>query len=99
MSEPLLSVIAVLIARPGNEDEVRRHLIGFVEPTRKEEGCVQYDLHESNDEPGKFYFYENWTSDELLQKHLASPHISAFREISGDLLAQAPHVVKLTRIA
>jgi quinol monooxygenase YgiN len=99
MSEPLLSVVAVLIAKPGKEDEVRRHLIGFVEPTRKEEGCVQYDLHESNDKPGTFYFYENWTSDELLQKHSVSPHISAFRKVSGDLLAQPAQIVKLTRIA
>ena len=98
MSERLLSVVAELVAKPGNEDEVRRHLIGFVEPTRKEEGCVQYDLHESKEEPGRFFFYENWTSDELLQKHLASPHISAFREVSGDLLAQPPRIVKLSRI-
>jgi quinol monooxygenase YgiN len=99
MSEPLLSVVAELVAKPGKEDEVRRHLIGFVEPTRQEEGCVQYDLHESNEEPGRFFFYENWTSDELLQRHLASPHISAFREVSGDLLAQPPRIVKVTRIA
>ena len=99
MRERLLSVVAELVAKPGKEDEVRRHLIGFVEPTRKEEGCVQYDLHESNEEPGRFFFYENWTSDELLQKHLASPHISAFREVAGELLAHPPRIVKVTRIA
>ena len=99
MSERLLSVVAELVAKPGNEEEVRRHLLGFVEPTRKEEGCVQYDLHESIAEPGRFFFYENWTSDELLQKHLASPHIAAFREVAGDLLAQPARVVKVTRIA
>ena len=99
MSQTLLTVVAEIVAKPGKEEEVRMHLLGFVEPTRKEEGCVQYDLHVSNDEPGRFIFYENWTSEEALDKHSASAHIQAFRAISGDLLAQPTRLIKATRIA
>ena len=99
MSQPLLSVVAELVAKPGKEEELRRYLTGFVEPTRKEEGCVQYDLHVSLEEPGRVFFYENWTSDELLQQHLASPHLTAFREVAEGILAHPARIVKLTRIA
>jgi quinol monooxygenase YgiN len=99
MSRTLLTVVAEVVAKPGKEEEVRKHLVGFVEPTRREEGCIQYDLHESNDEPGRFFFFEIWTSEELLDKHSQSPHIQAFRSISGDLLAQPTRIIKATHIA
>lgn len=99
MNQPLLTVVAEIVAKPGKEDEVRKHLLGFVEPTRKEEGCVQYDLHVCNDEPGRFLFYEHWTSGEMLDKHSASKHIQAFRAIAGDLLAQPTRILRATRIA
>ena len=99
MSQPYLTVVAEILAKPGKEDEVRRHLLGFIEPTRKEEGCVQYDLHLSTEEPGRFIFYENWTSREMLDNHSASPHIQAFRALKNDLLAQPTRILTATRIA
>jgi quinol monooxygenase YgiN len=95
----LLTVIAEIVAKPGKEDEVRRHLLGFVEPTRSEEGCVQYDLHICNDEPNRFIFFEKWASQEMLDKHAASPHIQAFRAVKDDLLAEPTRIVRATRIA
>jgi quinol monooxygenase YgiN len=99
MNSTLLTVVAEIYAKPGKEDEVRRHLTGFVEPTRKEDGCIQYDLHVSNDERGHFVFYETWTSEEHLNRHSASPHIQAFRAIAADLTTGPTRIVKATRIA
>jgi quinol monooxygenase YgiN len=99
MSQTLLTVFAEIVAKPGKEEEVRRHVVGFVEPTRKEEGCVQYDLHFANDEPGRFLFYETWESEAHLQKHSESPHIQAFRAVAGDITAAPTRIVKATRIA
>jgi quinol monooxygenase YgiN len=99
MAQTLLTVVAEIVAKPGKEEEVRQRLLANVELTRKEEGCVQYDLHVSNDEPGRFVFYENWTSAEMLDKHSASSHIQAFRAVASDLLAQPTRIIKLTRIA
>ena len=99
MPTTLLTVVAEIIAQPGKEEEVRRHLLGFVEPTRKEEGCLQYDLHVTNDAPGHFIFYETWTSEAHLEKHSASPHIQAFRAIAASLTTGPTRIVKATRIA
>lgn len=94
-----LTVVAEIVAKPGREQELRRRLLALVEPTRKEEGCLQYDLHADNASPGRFLFYENWTSEELLERHLASPHLEDFTAVAGDLLGEPLRILRMTRIA
>jgi quinol monooxygenase YgiN len=72
-----ITVIATFQAKPGKESELKATLTALVEPTRKEAGCINYDLHQSPDEPGKFLFHENWTSKAHLDAHLQSAHIKA----------------------
>lgn len=72
-----LTVIASFQARPGKEAELRVALIGLLAPTRKETGCLNYDVHQSADDPAKFLFHENWASKAHLDAHLQSPHIKA----------------------
>ena len=86
-------------AKPGKEEALREAALKLIEPTRKEDGCVQYDLHVSTKNPGQFVFYENWTSAEHLAKHAASDHLKAFGEVRADLLDGPPRVETFTRIA
>ncbi|MEO8048973.1 MAG: putative quinol monooxygenase [Acidobacteriota bacterium] len=95
----LLSVVAELKARPGKEDDLRRVLLTLIEPTRAEDGCVQYDLHVHSAEPTRFVFYENWNSREHLDRHLSSPHLTAAVGAAGDLLAEPPRIETYWRIA
>jgi quinol monooxygenase YgiN len=99
MNNNLLTVVAELLAKPGKEDELRRELLAVVEPTRKEEGCVEYYIHVATDEPGRFIFYENWASREALDRHMATPHLARLLAIAGDLLSEPPRIVTYTRIA
>jgi quinol monooxygenase YgiN len=99
MPQELLAVVAEMLAKPGKEAELRTQVLALVAPTRKEEGCVQYDLHVSTAEPGRFVFYEKWTSSETLERHLNSPHFKAFQKVADSLLAEPPRVLTVTRIA
>ena len=74
----LLTVIAHMKALPGKEQELRSELEKLVEPTLAEDGCVNYDLHVAVDDPGTFFFYENWTSPGHLEAHLANSHLVEF---------------------
>lgn len=98
MPEPLLTVVAELHARPGQEDALREALLELIPTTHAEEGCVQYDLHESTDSPGHFVFYENWVSRGHLERHLAAPHLEAIKARFGELLAEPPRILTYTRI-
>ena len=52
--------------RTGKEGELRKELEALIEPTSREAGYVDYDLHESAEQPGAFFFHENWGSAEHL---------------------------------
>ena len=96
---PLLTVFAEMKAAPGRERDLRAALTCLVEPTRREAGCVLYDLHENNDIPGHFIFYEHWESPGHLDGHDKSDHILAFRAIAPSLLAEPARILKFTKIA
>jgi len=43
------------------------------------ESCLNYDLHESNQDPGFFVLYENRRTVPLRERHVAPPHLEAFK--------------------
>ncbi|GBC60582.1 antibiotic biosynthesis monooxygenase [Desulfonema ishimotonii] len=83
-----IAVVATMIAKPGKEDALKQELLGLIEPSRADEGCLKYHLHQDQADPTVFVFYENWESKELLDAHLAQPHLKAFGEKAGELLAE-----------
>jgi quinol monooxygenase YgiN len=82
----LLTVIAYMRAAPGKRDELRAALEALVEPTSREQGYVNYDLHQSIEDPDRFFFYENWESDTDLDAHLDAPHLRDFAARIPELL-------------
>lgn len=94
MRSEMLTVIAHARAKPGKEAHARDILRALVAPTRLEEGCIDYDLHESVDDPALFVFFENWTSAAALDAHSRSPHIAHFRSICPESLVEPPVISK-----
>ncbi len=91
-----LTVIAHVRAKPGHDARVREILMGLVAPTRAEEGCIDYDLHVSNENPCEFVFYENWRTPAHLDTHAKSPHIQSARKLMEGLLDGPIHLTKWT---
>ena len=75
-----LTVIAKIKAKKGKTEFIKSELVKLIEPTRKEEGCIQYVLHQDNNDPSIFIFVENWLSKELLDKHLSNEHLKKYLE-------------------
>ena len=97
----LLTVIAHMKALPGKEQELRAELEQLVEPTLAEDGNVNYDLHVALDDPGTFYFYENWTSPGHLEAHMGNSHLVEFAGKLDEYLvggAQGLTITQLQRI-
>jgi len=87
-----VTVFALVKAKPGMEETVKQELLALVGPTRTEEGCINYDLHQSLDAKEQFRFYENWTSKELLDRHLQSAHVLRVIAKVDELLAEPPEI-------
>ncbi|CCB86189.1 MULTISPECIES: putative quinol monooxygenase [Parachlamydia] len=84
----MLTVIAKITAKSGKVAELKKVLISVRVPTLEEAGCKNYDLYQSHEDPNIFFFYENWESKEALDKHLKSPHLSAFKTQTDPLLVK-----------
>lgn len=90
----MIRVVAHLTAKPDKITETRQLLEGFIEPTRKEKGCVLYELQQNLADPTDFTFIEEWDTDEDLENHLQSDHIeSAFATIA-EVCSAPPDVRK-----
>ena len=95
----MIVVIATLRAKEGREQEVETLLLHLVEETRKEAGCLQYNLHRASEDPRHFAFYERWETAEALAAHFETPH---FNETGGrvdELCEGEPSIVTYTVVA
>jgi quinol monooxygenase YgiN len=88
MATEELTVLARIRAKKGKETEVLRVISALLKPTRKEDGCINYDLHCSKDDSTLFFLYETWKSREALDEHLNTPYLQDFLSKAPDLLAE-----------
>ncbi len=73
-----LTLIATVKAKEGQRDFVRDEIIKLLVPTRQEEGCMTYFLHEDNKDPNCFVLYETWANHALWQQHMDGVNIAVF---------------------
>jgi quinol monooxygenase YgiN len=86
MGTQLLTVVAIFRAQPGREPDLGAALRAMLLPTRKEDGCLNYDLHQGVDDPGLFYFHETWASTDHHRAHLDTAHVRQLLTISAPIL-------------
>jgi len=82
-----LTIVAKVEANADKVEFIKSELIKLIEPTRNEDGCLQYDLHQDNENPAVFIFYENWESREFWQNHMESSHLKAYMETTKGSVA------------
>jgi len=75
---PKLTIVANIKAKTDSIELVKAELEKLVPITRSEKGCLQYDLHQDNENSTHFMFYENWESRELWQTHMNAEHLKDY---------------------
>jgi len=92
-----VTVVAKVTAKIDAIAAVKAELLKMIEPTRQEEGCIEYRLHQDNDDPSVFVFYENWKSLVCLEQHMKSQHFQEYVAAVNDLISDKI-VHKMTEI-
>ena len=90
-----ITIIARLKAKPGFEKRLEELAKSLIEPTRTEAGCIDYVLHRDLEDSTVYYFYENWRSQEDLDRHFQTPHFKRSFETAPEILAEP---LKITRL-
>jgi quinol monooxygenase YgiN len=81
-----VTLVPYFIIRPGEVEAVRRAHLTMVEPTRAEPGCLGYDLYQLREDPSVMFFYENWTDQDALSRHMNT--VNFYRYVRGDVDAR-----------
>lgn len=92
-----ITIVAKVVAKKEHIESVRSQLLQLVELTRKEAGCIDYRLHQDNEDPAVFVFYENWESAAAIGGHINSAHYKAYAAAMHGLL-EGKEVYKMTGI-
>ncbi|WP_444926166.1 putative quinol monooxygenase [Microbulbifer sp. TRSA002] len=73
-----LTIVANIKAKADKIDLVKSELLKLINTTRAEAGCINYNLHQDNDNPAHFLFYENWETRDLWQTHMNNKHLEDY---------------------
>jgi quinol monooxygenase YgiN len=90
-----LHVVAVLKAKTGQESRLGDALGKIIAPSRKDAGCLRYDLFEAKGAAGTFVTLETWASQEEMDEHMKAPHLAEAFGTAGDSFDGAPQIYLL----
>ena len=69
-----VTLVVILRAREGQQSLLEAELRALVSPTRREDGCLTYDLYRGSDLADAFLLHEVWASREHHRLHTQTPH-------------------------
>jgi quinol monooxygenase YgiN len=82
-----VTLIVILRAKESQETLLEAELRALVNPTRKEEGCLTYEVHHSADALGGFLLREVWATREDHAAHTRTQHFLRWNARKDSLLA------------
>jgi quinol monooxygenase YgiN len=82
-----LTLVVILRSKEGQHLLLEAEIRALIAPTRKEEGCIQYDLHHSMENPSLFLLHEVWATRAHHTAHTKTPHFLRWDARKDSLLA------------
>jgi quinol monooxygenase YgiN len=79
-----LVIIGSAKAKPGQADAFREVLKALLLPTLAEEGCLRYEMNESDDGQ-TWVFTELWESRALWDRHMQSPQLARYKSVVEEM--------------
>jgi quinol monooxygenase YgiN len=82
-----VTLVVILRAKQGQEGVLEAELRALLAPTRREDGCLAYDLHRALEIPGAFLLHEVWATREHHRLHTKTLHFLRWDARKDALLA------------
>lgn len=71
----MIKVIAKSVIKEGQIENYLKEVDVLITETRKEEGCISYELFQDINSENIFFLIEEWESKEDLENHKLTDHI------------------------
>lgn len=88
MNNQKISIVARILTNEEKREFVKAELIKLVGFSKSDEGCINYNLHQDNENPNLFVVYENWENRSFLEKHVTSKHFVNYVELTKDTVEE-----------
>jgi len=82
-----VTLVVILRPKPGQESLLEAELRALIPPTRREEGCITYDLHRAIEPPDGFLLHEVWATRDHHRSHMKTVHFLRWDARKDALLA------------
>lgn len=78
----MIYIIETIDAKEGRTEELERLLLEAMPNSRKEKGCIFYDLYQEKDNPHRFALVMAFKDRSAYEHHITAPHIAALEKYS-----------------
>ncbi|WP_130733844.1 putative quinol monooxygenase [Flavobacterium sp. J27] len=86
-------ITVVLTAKDNTSEILKQQLLTLTAFSRKEAGCLQYDLHQNAKNSSVFVLHEVWENEAILEKHNHQKYVQAFFSLAPNLLEKDPEII------
>lgn len=81
----MIKVVARKLVNEGKLEEVVKLYDELVQATRKEDGCIKYELYQDTNDSRVLAVIEEWESKEALDAHMKAEHFTRLVPMIGGL--------------
>lgn len=92
MKDEKIVLIARLKVKADKIDETKAAALAIVEASRAEEGCINYDIHQSIEDETVFFWHETWKNKAAIDEHFATPFFGEFFKTVEQVAAEPPQI-------
>lgn len=89
------------LVKADNREELVKLAHSMIAPSMAEEGCISYTLYEDSSKTNSFLFFEEWKSQEAIDRHFQTPHFQEFMQQFPKMIEGEPtikiHEIKATK--
>lgn len=96
MNDEKIVLMARLKVKADKIEEAKTAALAIVEPSRNEPGCINYDVHQTIDDPTVFLWHETWANQQAIDEHF---EMSYFKEFAATVekIAEIPPQIILSK--
>lgn len=86
------TMVVIVEVKEGQGKALEDLMKPCIAATRKEKGCIAYDLNRDPKDATKYHVYERWQSVAALEHHMQTEHIKTLLSKIGDVITGPPEV-------
>ena len=95
MKKDNLKIIATIVAKTNDRQQVLASIQRVEKGSRKEEGNISYTAYQDTKDNNKFIIVEDWVSQEAIDIHNETNHFKTFKsEVDGKVESLTVDIIK-----